>query len=534
MTRPLPDVPAHPSTIGGLLTRSARRHPSRTALTFAGRSWSYAELDTAVGRVAAGLLGAGLRPGDRVAVFGRNSDAYLLLFLGCARAGLVHVPVNHGARGAELRHLLTQSSPAAIFTDPELSPEVDALPDPPGAVLRGSILGGDGAPDVLAWAADGSAAVHEETGVDGGRLAQILYTSGTTSLPKGAMLTHRALLHEYVSSTLALDLTGDDVALHALPLYHSAQMHVFLVPSLAAGATNHLLSAPDLDEIAARVRQERVTSLFLPPTLWVAVLQRLRSGAGGLDTLGKAYYGASIMPTPVLEELRVLLPSTGFYNCFGQSEIGPLATVLRPEEHAERPASVGRSVMFVEARVVDRNMVDVPPGTAGEVVYRSPQLCSGYWDMPEETQEAFRGGWFHSGDLAVMDEHGYLTVVDRIKDVVNTGGVLVASREVEEVLYQHADVGEVAVVGVPHRYWIEAVVAAVVPARAAAGRFDARALTDFAAGHLPGHKRPKRVVVLDALPKNAAGKILKRELRDLLTDRLADGTDGFGGETRLG
>ncbi len=256
------------------------------------------------------------------------------------------------------------------------------------------------------------------------------------------MLTHRALVHEYVSALVAFELSERDVPLHALPLYHSAQMHCFLMPALAAGATDHLVEAPDLDDIFARVPRDGIDSLFFPPTVWVGVANHPGFAEADLSGLRKLFYGASIMPVPVLHRLRERLPQARFFNCFGQSEIGPLAIVLRPEEHDARPDSVGRAVLFVQTRVVDEHLEDVAPGDVGEVVYRSPQLCTGYWGKPEETEEAFRGGWFHSGDLCRIDEEGYLFVVDRIKDVINTGGVLVASREVEDVLYAHPAVAE--------------------------------------------------------------------------------------------
>jgi fatty-acyl-CoA synthase len=216
----------------------------------------------------------------------------------------------------------------------------------------------------------------------------------------------------------------------------------------------------------------------------------------------------------VLERLQKALPELGFYNLFGQSEIGPLATVLGPEEHADRPASCGRAVLFVELRVVDTDGNEVPAGELGEVVYRSPQLCEGYWDKPEETEEAFTGGWFHSGDLVRADEQGYITVVDRIKDVINTGGVLVASREVEDALYSHPAVAEAAVIGTPDDRWIEAITAFVVVK--GADPVDPADLIAYTKTRLAGFKVPKKVLLVDELPRNASGKLLKRVLRDQL------------------
>jgi fatty-acyl-CoA synthase len=324
------------------------------------------------------------------------------------------------------------------------------------------------------------------------------------------MMTHRALVHEYLSAIAALDLSAGDRPAHSLPLYHSAQMHVFLLPYLAVGATNLVLDAPDGDRLLDLIEADRVDSLFAPPTVWIALAGRPDFDERDLSGLRKAYYGASVMPVPVLERLRARLPKLGFYNCFGQSEIGPLATVLAPDEHKGRLDSCGRTVLFVDARVVDEDGAEVPDGTPGEIVYRSPQLCEGYWDKPEETAAAFRDGWFRSGDLAVRDAHGYFTIVDRVKDVINTGGVLVASRQVEDVLYAHEAVADAAVIGLPDERWIEAVTAVVV----ARGEVTEEELIAHAREKLPSFKVPKRVLFVDGLPRNASGKILKRELRE--------------------
>ncbi|MEV6176878.1 acyl-CoA synthetase [Streptomyces sp. NPDC052016] len=493
-------TPGHGSTVDGVLRRSARRTPARVAVEYRDRTWTYEELEEAVSRAANVLLGQGLAPGDRVGAYGHNSDAYVIAFLACARAGLVHVPVNQNLTGDDLAYIVGQSGSALVLTDPDLS---DRLPDGVRTLpLR------DTDDSLLALLATTPAYDGPEPRTED--LVQLLYTSGTTALPKGAMMTHRALVHEYLSAITALDLSAGDRPAHSLPLYHSAQMHVFLLPYLAVGATNIVLDAPDGDTLFDLVEAGRVDSLFAPPTVWIGLANRSDFTTRDLSGLRKAYYGASIMPVPVLERLRERLPELAFYNCFGQSEIGPLATVLAPDEHKGRMDSCGRTVLFVDARVVDENGEDVPDGTPGEIVYRSPQLCEGYWEKPEETAEAFRDGWFHSGDLAVRDAHGYFTVVDRVKDVINSGGVLVASRQVEDALYTHEAVAEAAVVGLPDEKWIEAVTAVVVPR----GEVTEADLIAHAREKLPAFKAPKRVLFVERLPRNASGKILKRELRE--------------------
>jgi fatty-acyl-CoA synthase len=493
------------STVDGTLQRSAARHPDRTALLFADRTWTYAALDDAVTRAAGVLLDLGLRRGDRVATYGRNSDAYLLAYLGCARAGLVHVPINYALTGGELSYLVEDSGARAVLVDPALRPTLEAAGIAVEIVLP--LRDEDGS--LLDRASHGPVPTLDVEVADTD-LVQLLYTSGTTSQPKGAMMTHRALVHEYVSAIIALDYTETDEPLHPMPLYHSAGMHVFLLPYLAVGATNHLLETPDIPEILRLVEERRLRSLFLAPTVWVPLSQHPDFATRDLSSLRKAFYGASIMPQPVLVRLQEALPELGFWNCFGQSEIGPLATVLRPEEHAERAESCGRSVLFVEIRVVAEDGSDVPAGEAGEVVYRSPQLCEGYWGKPEETAAAFRDGWFHSGDLVRVDQQGYLTVVDRIKDVINTGGVLVASREVEDAIYSHPAVAEVAVIGTPDERWIEAVTAVVVTK----APVTPEEIVAHARQSLAGYKVPKHVHLVDELPRNQSGKLLKRVLRD--------------------
>jgi fatty-acyl-CoA synthase len=511
-----------PSTVADLVRRSARRWPTRTALVFGERRWTYEELDDAVSRVAGRLLEAGLTHGERVAALGTNSDAYLLLYLGCARAGLVHVPVNYNLVGAELSYIIKQSGATALFADPGLMPAAEAIEDDLGDVRRRGTLrdGADALDDVLAWALTGEAPDLSGVTVRDDDLAQLLYTSGTTAAPKGAMMTHRAFVHEYVSCVVALDMQASDVPLHPLPLYHSAQMHAFLMPYLMLGATNHVVEKPDPADILERVERDGITSLFAPPTVWIAISEHPGFATRDLSALKKAYYGASIMPVPVLQRLRGALDGVGFYNAFGQSEIAPLATVLRPEEHDARPDSAGRPVLFVEIKVVDDQGRDITDaGGQGEVLYRSPQLCTGYWDKPEETEEAFAGGWFHSGDLVRIDEEGFIFVVDRVKDVINTGGVLVASREVEEALYTHPAVAEVAVIGTPHEKWIEAITAVVVTRQGEEATADD--LLAHARTKLAPFKLPKAIHFVDELPKNPSGKLLKRELRDEFGDAFS-------------
>src|SRR5262249_16930245 len=259
-----------------------------------------------------------------------------------------------------------------------------------------------------------------------------------------------------------MEFGGDDRALAALPLYHTAQMHAFTMPQLLVGAVTVLIQAPQPERGLELIEQHRITSFFAPPTVWISLLRHPHFDRRDLGSLVNLYYGASIMPVPVLQELRQRLPKARPFNCYGQTEIAPLATVLRPEEHEARPASCGRPCFNVETRVVDPEMNDVPPGTQGEVVHRSPQLLASYWNKAPETEEAFAAGWFPSGDSGYLAEGGSPYIGARTKDVTNPGGVLVASRGVEEALFPHPAVSECAVIALPDPKWVEAVTAVVV------------------------------------------------------------------------
>jgi fatty-acyl-CoA synthase len=472
----------------------------RSALVFGDRDWSFNALDRAADRVARHFADRGLARGDRIAAYGRNSDAYFITWLACVRGGFVHVPVNYALTGEELAYIVQQSGSRLVVAGAALEANLAAV-DVPSLRLE----------DIIPVARDAGVPAGFDADLEDDSLGQIVYTSGTTAAPKGAMMTHKAMMSQYYSVIPAMNFIEADRALAALPLYHTAQTHAFTMPQLLVGARTILIEAPVPELVLRLIEQERITSFFAPPTVWISLLRHPDFARRDLSSLEKIYYGASIMPVPVLHELRDRLPRAQPYNCYGQTEIAPLATVLRPEEHDARPGSCGRPCLNVETRVVDLDMNDVPPGTHGEIVHRSPHLLTGYWNKPAETEEAFAGGWFHSGDVGYFDADGYLYIVDRIRDVINTGGVLVASREVEEVLFTHPAVSEVAVVGLPDAKWIEAVTAFVVlrPGH----EVDEAGLLTLAREHLAPYKLPKKVVFVDNLPRNTAGKLLKRELR---------------------
>lgn len=501
-------------SLSTMLRRSAARHGQRTAIICGQTSWSYAQLDAHADSLCRGLQARGIGKGDRVAVLARNSHAFMALRFAVARAAAVLVPVNFMLTPAEAHYVLEHSGARLLFVDPttealgrEAAPhEIEAIfglcgetaPPPAGLPTWESLQLSGEQPEELADADD---------------LLQIIYTSGTESRPKGAMLSHAAVLWQYQSCVIDCEWTADTLALHALPLFHCAQLDAMIGPALQVGATNLITATPTPENLIPLLAGHRITSLFAPPTVWISLLRSALFEQHDLGTLSKGYYGASIMPVEVLRELSARLPGLRLWNLYGQTEIAPVATVLFPDEQMPRAGSAGRPTLHVTTRVVDDDMRDVAPGEIGEVVHRSPQLMLGYWNDPERTAEAFSGGWFHSGDLAIIDADGYITIVDRKKDMIKSGGENVSSREVEEVIYSHPYVAEAAVIGTPHPQWIEAVTAVIV-LRTGAVVSEAE-LIDHCRGRLAGFKLPKRVMLIDDMPRNASGKILKRELRSL-------------------
>jgi fatty-acyl-CoA synthase len=507
---------AREHSIGDLLRRSAGREPSKLAISCGSVSWSYAEMDAVCNRLARGLLGLGVKKGDRLAVLSRNSHAFAALRFAVARIGAVLVPVNFMLNPDEINFILKSSGARLLATGPDFVEAARAASAKGCAVEKLIWLPGEDPASPPAGLTTFDDLLDEDgsfldVSVDSRDLAQIVYTSGTESLPKGAMLTHEAVMWQYVSCIIDGGMAANDKVLHALPLYHCAQLDVFLGPQIYLAASGVITGKPTADNILALIAAHKITAFFAPPTIWIAMLRSPHFDKTDLSTLKKGYYGASIMPVEVLLELQRRLPEVKFWNFYGQTEIAPLATVLQPEDQLRKAGSAGKPTINVETRVVNTSMEDVKVGEVGEIVHRSPHLLSGYYNDPVKTAAAYSGGWFHSGDLATVDDEGYITVVDRVKDMIKTGGENVASREVEEMVYRIPAVSEVAVVGLPDPRWIEAVTAIIVVK--AGETLDEDAVVRHCAGQMAHFKVPKRVIFVDALPKNPSGKLLKRELR---------------------
>ncbi|MCV7285515.1 acyl-CoA synthetase [Mycolicibacterium wolinskyi] len=507
---------ARSHAVGEIPRRSARRHPDKVAIIDGDVTLTFAEFEHMVDRAAAALQDNGFSPGDRVAILAHNCWQYAVLAFATARAAVVFVPINFMLTAEEISFILDHSKASGFIVEAELSDTAAHAMQLGGAIATKVALTlpgqatPDGWVDFSHWLATTSPAPNPHVADD--QLIRLMYTSGTESHPKGAMHSSRSLMGNYISTIIAGSMESTDVEAHSLPLYHCAQLDNFLITDVYLGATSIILSRPEPEMVLRSIEKYGVTNYFAPPTVWISLLRCAVFDQVDLSTLRKGYYGASAMPIEILAELRERLPNLRLWNFYGQTEMAPLASALGPDEQDTHAGSAGRPVINVETAILDENDAAVGTGVVGEIAHRSPHLMLGYLDDSAKTAEAFRGGWFHSGDLGYYDEHGLLHVVDRKKDMIKTGGENVASREVEEVLYRHPGVEEVAVFGLPHPVWVEAVVAAVVTRDGA--ELTEEDIVTHCRSHLAGFKTPKHVFFVDSLPKNPSGKLLKRVLRD--------------------
>ncbi|WP_068268758.1 fatty acyl-CoA synthetase [Aldersonia kunmingensis] len=513
---------ARSHALGDIPRRTAARVPDRTALIHRDTVLTFAELDRAIDAFAAQLWASGLRPGDRLAILSHNCWQYPVAIFGAARIGVIGVPINFMLTAEEIAYILADCTPATLVVEDALCSTADQAIQSAGTTSTTNYVLPLSNSTPTGWtnfdeALTVSTGAAPEVKVDDDALIRIMYTSGTESRPKGAMHSSRTLMWQYTSCIVSGGMAEADVEVHALPLYHCAQLDNFLITDIYLGATSIILDRPDPAALLAAIERHGATNLFCPPTVWIALLRELEGDGRTFASLRKGYYGASALPVEVLRQLRQRFPALELWNFYGQTEMGSLATVLPPSEQDRRPGCAGRAALNVETSIVDDDNNPLPDGTVGEIVHRSPQVTLGYYNLPERTAEAFAGEWFHSGDLGYFDSDGFLWVVDRKKDMVKTGGENVATREVEEVLYELPEIREAAVYGVPDDRWIEAVAATVVVADGAA--LDSRAIDTHCRTRLASYKIPKSIAFASELPRNPSGKILKRVLRERHNER---------------
>jgi acyl-CoA synthetase (AMP-forming)/AMP-acid ligase II len=500
-----------------ILAFNARKHPDATALIVSGRSYTFAELGDRVNRLANALADVA-SAGDRVAILAENCGEYVEAYYGVPAAGMALAFLNYRLNPKEMANIAAHAEATVLLVQHKYLESMLALRDQMPTIKTWVVIGGEPGDGQVAYgdfinAADSSPPAAD---VDDDQLAWLLYTSGTTGLPKGVMLTHRNLVAGVLNSVIEWPIAPGDTFMHCFPLCHIAGYSVPLTHLL--GNTCVLMEAYEPERFMQMVQEHKVTHTALAPTMVDFLLRRPDIDDYDLSSLQMIGYGAAPMPAEVL---RAGLQKFGpvFMSGFGMTELAGNVLIFDRELHRRAAAgeenlltTCGRRMVYSDVRLVDDDMNDVPVGQVGELVMRGDQVTSGYWRNDELREQAFAGGWFHSGDLGREDDEGNISIVDRKKDMIITGGENVYSREVEEVIYTVPGVVDVAVVGLPDTTWGENICAVVVTAEGA--EVTADDVIGACRQSLAGYKKPKRVEFVDALPRNVAGKILKRELRD--------------------
>ncbi len=501
------------ATLAGVLATHAARTPQRPAVVFGDCSHTYAQIDAAVNRAANALACAGLGKGDRMLLMAGNSDGFFIALYAAWRLGALVVPVNPASPVPELQYLLDDSEASVLVFGPgvvEVVRNRDQLPAP-SLVSRPIALGPvEGYAD-LAQLAAGQPTTAPHVEVAEADDAAILYTSGTTGRPKGAVFDHHRLLWVGFNAALMAGMRDGDRVMHVAPMYHAADLAMMVIGGTHVGATHVILPGFAPDAVLDALERHRVTVFFGVPTMYQLMLRHPALDSRDLSAWRVGVFGAAPMPASAVEAALQALPHVQLIQACGQTEGGPGGIYSTAEEVRARPDASGRRALLnSEVRIVDPDGNDVGPGGVGELILRGETIMKGYWRKPEATAETIRDGWLHTGDVATIDADGYITLVDRLKDMIISGGRNIYSVEVENALAAHPAVAEIAIVSRKHPDYGETVVAVVSPAPDQS--ISLEALREFGAKYLSAYKLPRELVLRD-IPRNPSGKVLKHVLR---------------------
>ena len=505
------------------LHRSLQQRPNEIAIRYLGRGLTYAEYGTRVARLAGALRGLGVQTGDRVAMFSLNSQRYLEYFMAVPWAGAVLNPVNIRWSAAEILYSFDDSETKVLIVDDTFK-DTAAKVAGSSKTLQHLIYAGDGeTPEgMLSYEALIERAEPIEDALrHGDDLAGIFYTGGTTGFPKGVMLSHTNLVSSAMNALINGSLGKEARYLHVMPMFHLADFAAVMA-LIMSGGRHVVVPSFNPGGMMEVVAEEGVTDILLAPTMIQMSLDWLdanpeRAAQLDLSSMEHVSYGASPMSQTLLARARKAFSQAKFLQGYGMTELSPVATILMPEHHSEaghasgKMRSVGVPMHTVEVKIVDAEDREVPRGTIGEIIVRGPNVMLGYWKKPEATAETLRNGWMHTGDGGYMSEDGFVYLVDRLKDMIISGGENVYSAEVENALASHPAVAQSAVIGVPHEKWGESVHAVIVL------KPGAEASLESVQAHcrelIAGYKCPRSVEFVDALPLSSVGKVLKNDLR---------------------
>ncbi len=499
--------------VGQSLRRAAQINPGGISVVFGNRRRSWAETALRVARLAGGLRRIGFAPGDRAAILALNSDRYFEYNIAVPSLGGLIVPLNIRLAARELADILDDCQPRLLFIDTHFLAMLDRLPGRTGR-FSAVIFLDDGVPptgtcsyeDLLEAPAVSDAVTANDDP------AAIMYTGGTTGRPKGVVLSHRNLVVNAANFIVAQGFTRDTIYLHAPPMFHAAGQACILCITML-GARHVIIPRFDPSAVAGAIARERATASIMVPTMINALVNYPGIREYDLTSMVTIPFGASPMPDAVLTRAREVMPWCTFMHVYGMTEAAPLVTALDRSDAHTNSRSCGRAVALVEVRIADADDREVPRGTVGEVQVRGPNVMLGYWNRPEQTAAALHGGWYHTGDGGYMDEQGFVYIVDRLKDMIISGGENIYSAEVENAIATLDGVREVAVIGIPDERWGETVHAVVVPREGVV--LTAEQLTAHCRTQIAGYKCPRSVEIRsEPLPLSGAGKVLKTVLRE--------------------
>jgi fatty-acyl-CoA synthase len=501
-------------SLGGWLARRAARTPDRTAITFDGQARTYGALQSRIDNLALGLRDGGVRPGDRIGYLSQNHPSYFEALFATARLGAVFVPLNPRLTGAELSFQIRDAGLHTLICAAGQQPIIDGIFD--DLPLRRRMSTGA---EAGTWEAypdldlDGPPAEPFIPGpVEDDDTAVIMYTSGSTGVPKGAMLSHANLFWCNVNNHLGCDYIADEVTLCVLPLFHIGGLNSSALTTFQKGGEILLHAAFDPSAVLEALTTKRVTTMVGVPAMFQAITMLPEFETADLSALRFLVAGGAPVPESLVR--LFLARDVLFQQGYGLTECSPQVLYMDPGAALTKPGAAGRPGFFTDVRLVDPSGADVTgPDARGELLVRGPHVMTGYWNRPEATAAALDGqGWLRTGDIAQVDEQGYYRIVDRAKDLVISGGENVYPTEVENVLYGHGSVAEVAVIGAPDEKWGETVVAVVVPREGCSITLDE--VREFAGASLARFKLPTRLHIVDVLPRTASGKVLKYRLRE--------------------
>ena len=502
--------------IGYLLNISASKYPEKTAIISEEGRWTYKAFNERTNRLAGALINAGLKKGDRIALLFYNGSYFVESYFAAVKIGLVVTPVNFRFTGREIEYILNNAQPIALFYGPEFE---ETLRDILGQLqsVRHFISPRNKETSVTVDYEDFLDGGDEDITLPASRVSeddpcQLMYTSGTTGRPKGAILTHRNVIWNLFNTIWAREDKTGERAIIVGPLYHTAALNNHLTIQIALGGTSIIVRKFNPESLLETIEKEKATIISGAPALYNMLLQHPGAHQYDTSTITKCTSGSDKLPLETKKKLLKFFPNIrGIYDVYGLTEASPGITILNAADSLRKDGSVGKILPFVDARIVDENHNRLPAGKVGELICRGPNVMQGYHRNPQATRESIQNGWLFTGDLARMDNEGFIYIVDRKKEMIVSGGENIYPREIEEVIIRHPSVADVAVIGIPHSKWGETVKAFVVPRQ---GRqIDEKEVIEFCKKYLASYKKPTAVAFVAEIPRNPSGKALKRLLK---------------------